>query len=287
MLLTSENTNRKGDFIGELNASYKKTCLQCSFSDKELGEYIQFKKHKEVTLPVKYAVSHVRMQSDGVWVLGSRIYISDEGKQTSADQSKHVWIGDIYHGAGVSSELDQCTIELPLSTEPLTILLAALRESMKHNFLPSVITMAGTIMALHFQKFIENLKSCPILLAYGTSGSGKTTTLLLSALSLLGAENIRFFRNLSPAKIVQYYALLPTSHLALTILTPRVDSVKLSWICLMGQNKEKSQEVKSSQYLQLLYLQTLPLLTNKGEYRFHTHAMKSPAKMLNSQHVGP
>ena len=83
------------------------------------------------------------------------------------------------------------------------------------------------------------------------------------------------------------YALLPTSHLALTILTPRVDSVKLSWIYLMGQNKEQSQEVKSSQYLQLLYLQTLPLLTNKGEYGFLTHAMKSPAKMLYSQHVGP
>ena len=199
---TSESTNRKGDFIRELNASYKKACLQCSFSDKELSEYIQFKKHKEVTLPVKYAVSHVGMQSDGVWVLGSRIYISDEGEQTSADQSKHVWIGDIYHGAGVASELDQCTIELPLSTEPLTILLAALRESMKHNFLPSMITMTGTIIALHFQKFIENLKSCPILLAYGTSGSGKTTA-LLSALSLLGAENLRFFRNLSPAKKIQ------------------------------------------------------------------------------------
>ena len=156
---------------------------------------------------------------------------------------------------------------------------------MKHNFLPSVITMAGTIIALHFQKFIENLKSCPILLAYGTSGSGKTTA-LLSALSLLGAENLRFFRNLSPAKSFNY-ALLPTSHLALTILTPRVDSVKLSWIYLMGQNKEQSQEVKSSQYLQLLYLQTLPLLTNKGEYGFLTHAMKSPAKMLNSQHVRP
>ena len=47
-------------------------------------------------------------------------------------------------------------------------------------------------MALHFETFIENLKSCPILLVYGQSGSGKTTA-LSCALSLLGAENFRLF----------------------------------------------------------------------------------------------
>jgi hypothetical protein len=199
---TSESTNRKSDFIRELNASYKLACLQCSFSDKELSEYIQFKKRKNVTLPVKYAVSNVGLQSDDVWVLGSNIYISDGGEEISVEQSKHVWIGDIYRGPGVASTLDQCTIELPLSTEPLTVLLLALKESMKHNFIPCVVTISGAIMALHYQKFIENLNSCPVLFAYGKSGSGKTTA-LLCALSLLGADNIRFFRAISPAKIIQ------------------------------------------------------------------------------------
>lgn len=185
----------------ELNASYRLACLQCSFSDKELSEFIQFKKRKE-TLPVKYAVAHVGMQPDGVWVLGNSVCISGEGELMPVEQSKHVWIGDIYRGAGVASELDQCALQLPLTTEPLQHLLLGLKKCMKHNFFPCIITMAGAVMTLHFYAFIDKLKSCPILLAYGSSGSGKTTA-LRCALSLLGADDLRFFRELSPAKVSQ------------------------------------------------------------------------------------
>ena len=154
------------------------------------------------SLPMKYAVSRVGRQSDGVWVLGSAVYVGSDGTEVSVEDSQHVWIGHIYCGPGVAAEADQCYIELPLQTEPLSVLLVALKESMKHNFLPCVTTIGGTVMALHFETFIENLKSCPILLAYGQSGSGKTTA-LSCALSLLGADNLRFFRDISPAKIMQ------------------------------------------------------------------------------------
>ena len=70
---TSESTNRKCDFMRELNGSYKITFLQCSFSDKELSEFIQVKKRKKRPLPVKHAVSHVGLQADGTWVLGSNV----------------------------------------------------------------------------------------------------------------------------------------------------------------------------------------------------------------------
>ena len=185
-----------------MNASYKAACLQCSFSDRDLSEYIQDKKRKCDSLPMKYAVSRVGRQSDGVWVLGSAVYVGSDGTEVSVEDSQHVWIGHIYCGPGVAAEADQCYIELPLQTEPLSVLLVALKESMKHNFLPCVTTIGGTVMALHFETFIENLKSCPILLAYGQSGSGKTTA-LSCALSLLGADNLTFFRDISPAKIMQ------------------------------------------------------------------------------------
>lgn len=148
---------------------------------------------------MKYAVSHVGLQSDGIWVLGSSTYINSDGDEISVEDSQHVWIGYICHGPGVASESDRCSIELPLSTEPLTVLL---EDAMKHNFFACITTMAGTVLALHFQQFIEKLKSCPILLAYGQSGSGKTTA-LSCGLSLLGAESLRFFRDLSSAKIIQ------------------------------------------------------------------------------------
>ena len=64
------------------------------------------------------------------------------------------------------------------------------------------MTIAGTIMALHFSTFIEKLKSCPVPLAYGESGSGKTTA-LHCGLGLLGADDMRFFRELTPAKVFE------------------------------------------------------------------------------------
>ena len=73
---------------------------------------------------------------------------------------------------------------------------------MKHNFLPCVFTMAGTVMAFHYQTFIEKLRSRPITLAYGQSGTGKTTA-LHCGLGLMGVDNLRFFRDLSSAKVSQ------------------------------------------------------------------------------------
>ena len=57
-------------------------------------------------------------------------------------------------------------------------------------------------MVLHYQAFIKKMKSCPVPIAYGPSGTGKTTA-LHSGLSLLGADDLRFFRHLSPAKAMQ------------------------------------------------------------------------------------
>lgn len=57
-------------------------------------------------------------------------------------------------------------------------------------------------MALHYHSFIEKLKSCPIPVAYGRSGTGKTTS-LHCGLSLLGADDFRFYHHLSPAKALQ------------------------------------------------------------------------------------
>ena len=54
-------------------------------------------------------------------------------------------------------------------------------------------------MALHYQSFIQMTKNCPVTLAYGSSGTGKTTA-IHCGLGLMGADDFRFFHNLSPAK---------------------------------------------------------------------------------------
>lgn len=71
---------------------------------------------------------------------------------------------------------------------------------MPHNFYPAVMTISGTIMALHFTTFVETMKSCPITLSYGPSGTGKTTA-LHCGLSLMGADDTRFWRDATPALV--------------------------------------------------------------------------------------
>lgn len=199
-----------------LNGSYKLACLQCSFTDKELGEFIQFKKqHGE--LQKKKAVELIGLQPDGSWVLASDVCLSSEGKIINISESQYVWISDLFSGPGIPSSSEGCTIELPLNSDPLRYLMNSLLIHMDHNFMPSVLTISSVILALHYQTMIKRLKFCPIPLAFGESGTGKTTA-LLSGLSLLGIQDTRFFSKVTKEKILQ---LLCSSGIPLGVDDPQ------------------------------------------------------------------
>ncbi len=138
---TAESTNKKADFMKYLNSSYKVACLQCSFSDKELREYVQFKKRNSPSLAKKLTVGKVGRQADGTWVLSSNAHLSSSGALIPIKGSPYVWIGDIFIGHGVARDTDQCSIELPLTTDPLCTLMECLRVRYGHNFMPCVLTM--------------------------------------------------------------------------------------------------------------------------------------------------
>ena len=54
-------------------------------------------------------------------------------------------------------------------------------------------------MALHYRSFISKLTNCPVTIAYGNSGTGKTIS-IHCALGLFGANHSRFFHSVSVAK---------------------------------------------------------------------------------------
>ena len=162
-------------------------------------------------------MAHIGEQDDGTWVLGNDAFFSSDGRVIPAESSQYVWLGAMFRGTGVVSGHQQRCIQFPLSTDPLASLLHALHSSMAHNFYPCLLTMAGryhfpiksillyafvptgTIMALHYRSFISKLTNCPVTIAYGKSGTGKTIS-IHCALGLLGANDSRLFHNVSPAK---------------------------------------------------------------------------------------
>ena len=188
-----------------LNASYKLACLQCSLSDKEVAEYIQFKKRECLTLPKKYAVMKVGRQADGTWVLSSDVHLSSSGALVSTDESSYIWISHVFTGPGVAPNVQECSIELPLQTDPLCALMESLKAKYSHNFLPCVLAMASAVFVLHYQLMLSKLKSCPVPLLFGNSGTGKTTA-LLCGLALYGAHDTRFYSKVTKEKVLQLCA---------------------------------------------------------------------------------
>ncbi len=49
----------------------------------------------------------------------------------------------MFNGPGIAKARDECSIELPLTTDPLCNLVEHLQATMEHNFYPSILTMAS------------------------------------------------------------------------------------------------------------------------------------------------
>jgi len=77
------------------------------------------------------------------------------------------------------------TIQLTLSTSPIVRLLSLSKIALKHNFISSVLVIAGGVMALHYKTLANVFGGCPIVVCLGPSETGKTTA-LKAALSLTG-----------------------------------------------------------------------------------------------------
>ena len=84
-------------------------------------------------------------------MLSSSAYINDDGLLVDADHSKYAWIGSLYNSPGVVPKATTaCPIVLPLSAEPLTLVLKWLQQNILHNFIPSLLVVGSFAMALHY-----------------------------------------------------------------------------------------------------------------------------------------
>ena len=174
---TSDSTMKKDRFMQQLNRSYGEGGLTCGFNDFQLAEFIQQKMRNAGRLPTKKAVQKVGPQEDGTWVLGPDIYINPEGEIIDPSQSQYMWISHLFDGPGIASQREACPIKQPLTTESLHALVQHLAATMEHNFVPSLMVLGSCAMALHYHTILGKFLFCPIPLAFGESGTGKTTAL--------------------------------------------------------------------------------------------------------------
>ena len=148
----------------------------CSFTDKELSEYVQEKRqHGEIE--TKRAVSRVGCQDNGLWVLNEKLIINADGKEVSVDDSPCIWLGHLYEGPGIAKNVNAITVPLPLDAKVLIELATKLKSIMEHNFFAALLLLGACVMSLHYGTILDKYLNCPVPIAFGPSGTGKTTAL--------------------------------------------------------------------------------------------------------------
>lgn len=178
---------KKDRFMQQLNRSYGEGGLTCGFNDYQLAEFVQQKRRKVGKLAKGMSVEMVGSQVDGSWVLGPDIYINDDGQQMKPEDTFNIWIGHLYDGPGIASMATSCPIALPLSIDPLACLIDHIPTALGHNFVPTLLVMGSFALALHYKTILSRFLFCPVPLAFGPSGTGKTTD-LRCGLSIVGTH---------------------------------------------------------------------------------------------------
>ena len=217
---------KKLDFMEQLNQSFKKGGLSCSFNDNQMAEYVQQKIRAAGRIEKKYAVAKIGFQKKtsrdaGCWVLGPSLYFDHDGKPLNPEASKYIWIGHLVSGRGIAPQSTACPIPKPLSLRPLHKLFKWLERNMKHNFIPTVLVIGGCAMAMHYLKLAKKCMFCPVPLAFGYKcGTGKTTA-LRCGLSVVGAYPNRYF---SRGTYQKYLDLCTESFLPLGVDDPKTNT---------------------------------------------------------------
>ena len=120
---SSKSTMQHSDFMRMINESFPTGGLTCSFQNHQLSEFIQIKRRTVTHMPEKRVVSVVGPQDDDLWVLGPDVHINSQGQSISPEKSSYIWISDMYSGPGVAPKSSACTIQLPLATQSLVLLM--------------------------------------------------------------------------------------------------------------------------------------------------------------------
>ena len=175
--------------MSQINNSFESGGMSLAFNEIQFAAFVQFLKQEvQGSLPIRKAACTVGQQPcNAVWVMGRDVHIDENGDVMVPDQSAYIWFDKgIVAETGKVPLVDLLPkITLPLSSDILSRLVSLLRVATKHNFVSSLLVVAGGIMSLHYSTITNQFGGCPIVVARGPAETGKSTA-LRSAFSILG-----------------------------------------------------------------------------------------------------
>ena len=165
----------KSSLMGQINHSFGSGGMTSSLDNTQITEYIQYvQRAHNGPLPIKKAVLLTGRQSDGSWVLNAETFISSNGHFMSPSDSPFVWLDkDLVYEHNKIVTADICpTIVLPLSSQPLCDLFLLMESITKHNFIPTILVIAGIALSFHYEAIVDLYGGCPSTVALGESETG-------------------------------------------------------------------------------------------------------------------
>lgn len=221
--VTSDSIHKHQDFISSINGSCEGG-LTCSFDNKEVTQFWQFKRRKSGKIPQKRAVATVGKQdNNNTWVLSKDLQISQfNGEAINPADSKYIWLGHLLQSKGIAANANAIYIPGPLTTDGLHALIETMHTVMCHNFSASLMVLGCACMAMHYKTIIDVNGECPAPFVCGDVGTGKSLA-LRAALSMFGGHKTRFYSRGTREK---YQLLLSQSTFPVGIDDPqRPDSI--------------------------------------------------------------
>ncbi len=182
---TTSAVHKKVDFITQINSTFGSGGLVCSFSDKELAQYISWKKckfHKShPNREPKIGVLFLGKQKCGnIWVFSKDIAFNKDGLDTSSHN--YVWLKNSISLGGNSKELsfEEITFDIKVSTSNQIFpeLLDTLETCLAHNYLSCILMMGAGGMSIHYQEILKLFQFCPQVMATGPVSTGKSMSIM-------------------------------------------------------------------------------------------------------------
>lgn len=129
---------------------------------------------------------------DVVWVLSKSVAINSSGEHLQIDQSPVLWLEWPHNGVNLLiKESLGCDVHTPFDSGESLISLCCAIQALSENFVPTLATMACSLMAASYEHIISSCGCTDIPILFGEPGSCKSEA-LKCCLALFVADKTLF-----------------------------------------------------------------------------------------------
>ncbi|KAI8510776.1 hypothetical protein Bbelb_116920 [Branchiostoma belcheri] len=173
---------------GGLNTSMSDVAFRTLLVNKQLDF--------ETTPPVKSRRGTTivgKVEDEDIWVFNDEVHLEAVEDEHGQWHVKTVKKGEQKYKLLPSTLNQTANVTLPLTLDPMLVAVPVMKEAFQHNFHSAIFVLGHSCMGMHAEIVASRFDSCPVTIAVGQSGLGKTMA-VRTALAMLGIGDTGLIR---------------------------------------------------------------------------------------------